>query len=51
MKSECEDDKRTGGKPVYNLNNVTVEVDSKCILVVQIYYRVFVFCFFLNIEF
>lgn len=31
------------GKHVYNLNNVTVDVDPKCILVVQIYYRVFFF--------
>lgn len=29
------------GKSVYNLNNVPLDVDPKCILVVQIYYRVF----------
>lgn len=29
-----------GGGHVYNLNNVTVDVDLKCILVVQIYQRV-----------
>ena len=36
-----------GGGSVYNLNNVPLDVDPKCIFVVQIYYRVF----FLNESF
>lgn len=35
------------GGSVYNLNNVPLDVDPKCIFVVQIYYRVF----FLNESF
>lgn len=40
-----------GGGSVYNLNNVPLDVDPKCIFVVQIYYRVFFFCFFLRNHF
>lgn len=46
MKSTCKDNIWIGGS-VYNLNNVTLDVDPKCIFVVQIYYRVF----FLNDSF
>lgn len=46
MKSTCKDNIWIGGKSVYNLNNVTLDVDLKCILVVQIYYRVFWGAFF-----
>lgn len=35
------------GGVVYNLNNVPLDVDPRCIFVVQIYYRVF----FLNESF
>lgn len=35
------------GGSVYNLNNVPLDVDPKCIFVVQIYYRVFFVVFFL----
>lgn len=42
MKSTCKDNIWIGGS-VYNLNNVTLDVDPKCIFVVQIYYRVFFF--------
>lgn len=46
MKSTCKDNIWIGGS-VYNLKNVTLDVDPKCIFVVQIYYRVF----FLNDSF
>lgn len=46
MKSTCKDNIWIGGKSVYNLNNVTLDVDLKCILVVQIYYRYFFFFFY-----
>lgn len=39
MKSTCKDNIWMGGS-VYNLN-VPLDVDPKCIFVVQIYYRVF----------
>lgn len=42
MKSTCKDNIWMGGS-VYNLNNVPLDVDPKCIFVVQIYYRVFFF--------
>lgn len=45
MKSTCKDNIWMGGS-VYNLN-VPLDVDPKCIFVVQIYYRVFLFFFFL----
>lgn len=44
MKSTCKDNIWMGGS-VYNLN-VPLDVDPKCIFVVQIYYRVFLFFFF-----
>lgn len=44
MKSTCKDNIWMGGS-VYNLNNVPLDVDPKCIFVVQIYYRVFSFFF------
>ena len=47
MKSTCKDNIWIWGGSVYNLNNVPLDVDPKCIFVVQIYYRVF----FLNESF
>lgn len=44
MKSTCKDNIWKVGS-VYNLNNVPLDVDPKCIFVVQIYYRVFFFPF------
>lgn len=42
MKSTCKDNIWMGWR-VYNLNNVPLDVDPKCIFVVQFYYRVFFF--------
>lgn len=45
MKSTCKDNIWMVGS-VYNHNNVPLDVDPKCIFVVQIYYRVLFFPFF-----
>lgn len=44
MKSTCKDNIWMVGS-VYNHNNVPLDVDPKCIFVVQIYYRVLFFSF------